>query len=91
MTVIEAKSKGELPINWRLTSFPADARRVLKIRAVVSKYLVQNNLESPIADLVAEQALLDKSPVFGKLYRSVNQPVTFALPTRLLKVLSRLP
>lgn len=88
---IEAKSKGEWPINWRLTSFPSDARLVLQIRQAARQYQEQHNITGPVADLEAEQGIINSSPIYGRLYRKVNQPITFCLATPVLRALSWLP
>lgn len=89
--MIESRSKGEWPINWRLTTFPADARKVLQIRNASEKYTVEHGMVGPVADLEAEQAVMDSSPIYARLHSGINQPITFVLPTSVLRVLSWLP
>ena len=91
MVNMEFESKSEIPINWRLTTFPKDARAVLQIRAAARKYQEEHNLSGSVADLVAEQAVIESSVIYQRAQRDVNQPITFSLPTGLLKVLARLP
>jgi len=85
---IESGSKGEPPINWRIETFPSDASLVLKLRAASKRYRQQHKISSPVADLQAEQILLDTSPEFRRMHSMVRQPIAFALPTPVLRVLS---
>lgn len=87
---IESKTKGEFPINWRVTSFPKDAGLVLWMRSEIGKYLQEHQINNPVADLTAEQILLDTDPTFRTMHKRVKQPITFVLPTRVLKFLSQL-
>lgn len=86
---LESKT-GEFPINWCVTSFPKDAGLVLWMRSKVEKYLQEHPIDNPVADLTAEQILLDTDPTFRAMHKRVNQPITFVLPTRILRFLSRL-
>lgn len=88
MVTMAVESRGEWPVNWRITSFPADARRVLQIRNAAEQYRQQYEISGPVADLEAEQAVIDSSSVCAKLHGAVNQPITFVLPTFLLRILS---
>lgn len=85
----EPGSKGEFPIKPRsLGSLPKDAKLVLGIRSAVKQYLMQHRIDGPIADLVAEQTLMDTDPEIKSLHDGINQPITFILPTPLLRFLA---
>ena len=88
--MVEFKSKEESPINWRLWTFPEDARQILRLRRVVGIYQRLHKIDGPVADLEAEQALLDTDPHFRAVHKMVNQPIAFVLPPLILKALSLL-
>lgn len=87
---IENKAKGEFPINWHVNSFPKDARLILWMRSKVGEHLQEHPVDNPVADLTAEQVLLDTDLTFRVMHQRVNQPITFVLPTGVLRFLSRL-
>lgn len=79
------ESRGELPINLNFSTFPSDATRVLYIRAQVARELERGRGRgTPVDDLIIEGSRVD----LVEIGRRVRQPITFSLPTALLRVLS---
>lgn len=80
----------EWPIHpTRLSALPRDACIVLEIRQAVSKYLAQHpEINNPVADLMAEEAVIKEDPWLRGLAPSIAHPITWSLPSSILYVLS---
>lgn len=85
---VESQSNGEWPINWKVWTFPKDARLVLKLRADTSAHLYNNPEVGAYTYLAAEGELFRSSETFRARHNKVNQPITFSLPNFVLRALS---